>query len=302
MKFPFTSIKKAEHRLRCSAQYLDYPELMQCFNPRRGSDLTYRQKSFPIGHRLDQVFAFPSEFSITRVKRQCPRLAEPHIRSIVKRKIPRTRQRRDLRSIKINHAFKDQLFPCGQKLIHLIRRHPASPNLLDQHMAKFIPPENGRDPFGIHYQQTLNPTLQLGISDKEIRYHRAIDNNHGKNLPYPSTSRKAFLRTNAVKDEIISAPHQSQTVFLPRSMSFADLSLTHLPERSNARRGFFCLPLGHQQPPHSVPRLPLDSRFVGSSSPAPSKPHASRRAHSVSLKSACLQTAITMTANQPLFP
>jgi CRISPR-associated endonuclease/helicase Cas3 len=35
-------------------------------------------------------------------------------------------------------------------------------------------------PFGIHFQQTLNRTLQLGISDKEIRYHRAIDNNHGK--------------------------------------------------------------------------------------------------------------------------
>ena len=296
MKFLFSSIKKAEHRLRCSALSLDYPELMQClFQSATRFKPDPSTKSFPTGHRLNQAFAFPSEFSIPRVKRQSPRLAEPHIRGIIKRKIPRTRQCCDLRSIKINHAFKDQLFPCGQKLIHLIRRHPASPYLLDQHMAKFIPPENGRDPFGIHFQQTLNRALQLGISDKEIRYHRAIDNNHGKNLPSPLTSGKV---ANPVEDEIISAPHQSQAVFLPRSMSFADLSLIHPPERSSARRDFFYPPLGYHQLPHSVPRLPLGSRSVDSSSPAPSGPRANRRAHFVWSKSACRQTDITLTANQ----
>ncbi len=296
MKFPFSSIKKAEHPLRCSALSLDYPERMQClFQSATRFKPDPSTKSFPTGHRLNQAYAFPSEFSIPRVERQSPRLAEPHIRSIVKRKIPHTRQRRDHRSIKINHAFNDQLFPCRQKLIHLIRRHPASPNLFQQHMTKFIPPENGRDPFGIHFQQTLNRPLQLGISDKEIRYHRAIDNYHGENLPSALTRGKV---TDPAKEEIISAPHQSQAVFLPRSASFADLSLIHPPERSSARRDFFSLPRGYHQLPHSVPRLPLGSHSVDSSSPAPSEPRANRRAHFVWSKSAYRQTDITLTANQ----
>ena len=191
---PYDSFtKKAEHPLGCSALCLHYPELTQCFNPRRVTDITHRLKSLSTWHWLNQAFAFPREFPIPRVERQTARLPEPHIRSIVERKIPCTRQRRDLRRIKINHALGDQLFPCRQKSIHQILRHPASPNLLEKYMSEFIPPENGSNPLGIHFQQTLSRTLHIRISDEKIRHHCAIDNNHGEKLTSPLTSRKLFI-------------------------------------------------------------------------------------------------------------
>ena len=289
-------------QLGCPAPILQYPEIEQCFNPREVTCVTTRQKLFSTGQRLDHAFAFSCEFSIPCVERQTPSLTEPYIRSIVERKVPRVRQHRNLRCVKIHHTLNDQLFPCRQKSIHQILRHPASSDLLQQNMSEFIPPENGSNPFGIHFQQALDRPLHLGVSNKEICHHRAIDNNHGENLPSPLTRRKVYFSNNAVKDNITFAPHQLRPVFLPRSKSFAVPSSARQPARSFAWPDFLCLPAGYQQPPRSAPRSPLGSRSVDSSSRAPSKPHAGRRAHFVWSMSACPQTDIIMTANQLLFP
>ncbi len=300
MKFPDRITKEAEHRLRCPAFDLQYPEIAQCFNPRGVSNLIPRLKSFPTRHRLDQSFAFPGELSVPRVKRQAPSLSEPHIRSIVERKFPCVRQSRNLRCIEIDHALRDQIFRCGQKSIHQIFGHSASSYLLQQHVSEFITPEYWRDPLGIHLQKSLNRTLGLRISDEKICHHRAIDNNHGGNLPSHLTRGKIFISNSAVKDQITSVPHQWPPEFLRRSTFFVTLSSTSLPRRSSERLDFFFLRHDGRRS-HSAPRSLPGSRFVGSASPALSTPHAAHQAHFVSSMSACLQSASIIPSLQTHF-
>ena len=287
-------------RLGCLALDLDYPEISQCFNPRGVTDVPPRLKSFRNGHRLNHTFALPRKFSVSRVKRKPSCLPEPHIRSIVERKVPCVRQRRDLRCIKIHHALHDQIFRCRQKSIHQILGHPATSDLFQQHMSEFIPPENGSNPLRVQFQKAPNRILHLRISDEKIRHHCAIDNYHGKNLPSPLTRSKIFFSNIAVKDKITSAPHQWQPVFLLRSTFFAAPSSRNLPMQSSERLDFFCFRRGFLQRVHSAPRSPLGSCSGGSSSPALSKPRAAHQAYFVSSMLAWLQSASMMQSNQLL--
>lgn len=258
---------------------LQYPEIEQDFDLQAVTHATTRQKRSFTGQRLSQTFAFTREFSIPCKKRQTPDLTEPYIRSIIKRKVPRVRQLRNRRCVKIHHALNNQLFPCRQKLIHQNLRHPACSDFLQQNMSEFIPPENGSNPFRIRFHQILNRPLHPGISNKKICHHRAIDNNHGGNMSSLLMRNKDNLNNSTLEEKIIFSPHQSLPEFPPYSKSFAADSLIPQPWQSLASPAPSLQQ--HRTLPTSapIPRSLPDSNYDGCASPAHAVVHASRPAN-----------------------